>query len=471
MGFFKKLTAKNRGGKQADEIRKHISEDYPDNWLQMFAFLCFPSRQLLKEHIVREIEKTKPQRVLVVGGVDLFESLLANQLSFFNICINTIHDLGWLCEFCKYARNSHAPTMVVSNFPRKYAPPTVRFVVGPGYVAKVGDVGGTAYTTVAPPDASVSLCAEGDTRTTMGIFFHGVHAMSYYHEVVQSQHRRPDQLLICSVLTAPDDNNLLIRDQETLKTSRDRAEQRRIMIQASKSSEVFARFYSNDDRYVESTAYSGGILSNFTVPAKIPSRLATASRADASQVPPATSSYTYDNWRYCVNCQTSDLARQTSKQLDRWREGLCPNCGGKLIDRKTYQMIAPYDKALEENPRDAVAWNDKGATLGAMGRHQEAIACYDKALEEDLTNAVIWNNKGGALVPLGRHQEAILCCDRALKLNPTFAEAWYNKMIALGELGRHKEAVACLKKFIELAPPEYASQVRQAEDYIRKLQQ
>jgi len=106
----------------------------------------------------------------------------------------------------------------------------------------------------------------------MSVFFFGVYALSYYHEVIQSQHRRADQLLMCAVLTTPDDNNLLIKEQNTLKSSLDNAEQRRTLVQASETLELFPRFYNNDDRYIESTAYSGGILANFTVPERIPTR-------------------------------------------------------------------------------------------------------------------------------------------------------------------------------------------------------
>jgi len=275
MGFLQKLFGKSSEENRADEIKKRISEDYPDNWLRFFEFLCFPTDDLLRDHLIRAIEESSPQRVLVVGGVHLFESLRPEELPAYNICDNTIHDLGWLCEFCKYARNSRMPSVVVSNFPRKYSPPTIRFVVGPNYVAKVGDVGGTLYKTVAPPGSSVALCEEGDQKTTMSLFFYGVYALSYYHEVMQSQHRRPDQLLMCAVLTTPGDNNLLIKEQEMLKSSVDSAQQRRILIQASKTLELFPRFYDNDDRYTESTAYSGGILANFKVPERIPTRTAT----------------------------------------------------------------------------------------------------------------------------------------------------------------------------------------------------
>lgn len=255
----------------ADEIRKQIAKDYPEDWLRGFEFYCFPTDEQLKAHLFRTIEESSPRRVLVVGGMHLFETLRNEDLSAFDICVNTINDLGWLCEFCKYVRNNQTPSIVVSNFPREHAPPLVRFVAGPDIVAKLGGpIGGTVYETAAPPEASVALCEESD-QSTMSVFFYGVHALSYYDAVLQSQRRRPDQLLTCTVMSTHDNPNLLVKDQLTLKSSRDLAEHRRILIGASETWERFARFY-DADRYRESTAYSGGILAGYRMPEKIPSR-------------------------------------------------------------------------------------------------------------------------------------------------------------------------------------------------------
>ena len=45
------------------------------------------------------------------------------------------------------------------------------------------------------------------------------------------------------------------------------------------------------------------------------------------------------------------------------------------------EAISAYDKALEIQPDDAEAWNNKGNALSDLGRKGEAISAYDKALE------------------------------------------------------------------------------------------
>ncbi len=38
-------------------------------------------------------------------------------------------------------------------------------------------------------------------------------------------------------------------------------------------------------------------------------------------------------------------------------------------------------KAIEINPPNSIAWNNKGLTLSSLGKYNEAIKAYDKAIE------------------------------------------------------------------------------------------
>jgi len=61
-------------------------------------------------------------------------------------------------------------------------------------------------------------------------------------------------------------------------------------------------------------------------------------------------------------------------------------------------------------------------------------------------------NKGLSLEAVGKFQEALACYDRALQLNPRFAEAWHSKGAALGSLKRPQEAITCFNRALELNP-------------------
>lgn len=100
--------------------------------------------------------------------------------------------------------------------------------------------------------------------------------------------------------------------------------------------------------------------------------------------------------------------------------------------------------------KTAAFWNNKGGSLAALGRHEEAIRCYDAALEVDPRSHKTWNNKGSALSALGRSKGALECFDRALAIDPRFAMAFENKGRELHILGRLEEALQCCNKALSL---------------------
>src|SRR3989304_181044 len=65
-----------------------------------------------------------------------------------------------------------------------------------------------------------------------------------------------------------------------------------------------------------------------------------------------------------------------------------------------------------------------------------ALKAYGAAIDEDPENAFAWNNKALVLEGLGRPQEALRCHNRALKLRPDYAEGWVNKAGTLLHTGK-----------------------------------
>lgn len=62
-----------------------------------------------------------------------------------------------------------------------------------------------------------------------------------------------------------------------------------------------------------------------------------------------------------------------------------------------YHLLGDYekdldscDKAINENPGHAAAWNNKGLSLDSLGRYEEAITLYDKAIEIKPDHADAW---------------------------------------------------------------------------------
>ena len=118
-------------------------------------------------------------------------------------------------------------------------------------------------------------------------------------------------------------------------------------------------------------------------------------------------------------------------------------------DKKKLDQLG-IESIIRIGAQDVAAWNNKGTSLNALGRHEEAIECFDMVLKIDPRDSGIWNNKGTALLALGRHGEAIQCYDKALMIDPGDGDHWYNKGNLLKHLARHEEAIECYNKAVAI---------------------
>jgi tetratricopeptide (TPR) repeat protein len=83
---------------------------------------------------------------------------------------------------------------------------------------------------------------------------------------------------------------------------------------------------------------------------------------------------------------------------------------------------------------------------------QKAMECFDKAIDIDPLNYLAWSNKGLILKKLARGEDAVLCYDKAIEINPKFPNAWFNKGVLLGTLGKTEEAIMCLDQVLRMKP-------------------
>jgi Flp pilus assembly protein TadD len=118
------------------------------------------------------------------------------------------------------------------------------------------------------------------------------------------------------------------------------------------------------------------------------------------------------------------------------------------------EAIKAYDRVIELNPEDFVAWVGKGVALCDLGRKDEAIKAYDRVIELDPKNSESWRKKGLILYRIGGglDEEAIKAFDQAIKLDPNNSRAWYGKGYPLYILGRKDEAIKAYDRAIELDP-------------------
>ena len=120
-------------------------------------------------------------------------------------------------------------------------------------------------------------------------------------------------------------------------------------------------------------------------------------------------------------------------------------------------VLDVYTKAIELNPTDAVAYNNRGSAKDDLGQYDAAIADYDRAIELDPTYVAAYNNRGIAKDNLGRYDAAIADYDRAIELDPADARTYYNRGNAKDDLGQYDAAIADYDRAIELDPTYVAA--------------
>lgn len=121
------------------------------------------------------------------------------------------------------------------------------------------------------------------------------------------------------------------------------------------------------------------------------------------------------------------------------------------------EAVEYFDRAIDIDPRVAAPWSNKGSALRRMGDPRGAIVCFSRALAIDPGQAAVWGNNGLALYALERLDEALECFSTALKINPRYAGAWQGKGLTLAALGNLAQSIPCFSKAVEIEPNDAIS--------------
>ncbi len=123
---------------------------------------------------------------------------------------------------------------------------------------------------------------------------------------------------------------------------------------------------------------------------------------------------------------------------------------GKFYDEENYEKaIEFYDKAIDINPKNAEAWNNKGYALYNLKKYDEAIKCYNNAIEINPEYAVAIYNKGTSLEKFGKYDDAIECYDKALEINPEITPAYRHRSELLIIAGEYANALKAAQESLK----------------------
>jgi hypothetical protein len=115
-----------------------------------------------------------------------------------------------------------------------------------------------------------------------------------------------------------------------------------------------------------------------------------------------------------------------------------------------------FTTAIQESPRLAAAYVNRGATRVRLGRIDEAIADYNRAIALEPADPVVYFNRGNALVAAGEPGLAVDDFTRAVERSPGFARARFNRGSAYALAGQPEPAMKDWLRAIETEPDPWA---------------
>ena len=126
------------------------------------------------------------------------------------------------------------------------------------------------------------------------------------------------------------------------------------------------------------------------------------------------------------------------------------------------------DQAVAVSPDFAVSWTNRGLTLAALDRLDEALRSYQTALKRDPNFAQAWTERARVLRRLGRRDEALISAERAITSSASSVDPAVRAIRAgaLAELSRFDEALAEFSAVLDTRPADAETLNGRAASYF-----
>lgn len=114
--------------------------------------------------------------------------------------------------------------------------------------------------------------------------------------------------------------------------------------------------------------------------------------------------------------------------------------------------LVPTDFIVNKDRKSAAELVNRGCSLKALGKIEDAIKCFDQALVLEPRHAIALVNKGNALSSLGRAAESLAMYEAAIHSDPRCESAWLNRAIHFQRERNHQRAIRSFDKLLKLNP-------------------
>ncbi|NET72371.1 MAG: tetratricopeptide repeat protein [Sphaerospermopsis sp. SIO1G2] len=135
--------------------------------------------------------------------------------------------------------------------------------------------------------------------------------------------------------------------------------------------------------------------------------------------------------------------------------------------------IVAYNNVIKLDPKNAFAYNYRGAYYNDLEKYERAIQDFNQAIKLDSKYAVAYNNRGYSYRKLGKYERAIQDHNQAIKIKHrnsiTYAIAYRNRGVAYHYLGKYEREIQDYNKAIQLNP-KYALAYHNRGQYYNDLE-
>jgi tetratricopeptide (TPR) repeat protein len=116
------------------------------------------------------------------------------------------------------------------------------------------------------------------------------------------------------------------------------------------------------------------------------------------------------------------------------------------------EAIVEYSKAIEMDPKSAIAYANRAWAYGWKDEFDKAIADCDEAIRLDPDYAIAYSYRGDAYLQLGEYDRTIGDCSKAIELDPDYALAYIKCGDAYFQLRQYDQAIVYFDEGIRLTP-------------------
>lgn len=129
-----------------------------------------------------------------------------------------------------------------------------------------------------------------------------------------------------------------------------------------------------------------------------------------------------------------------------------------------HEALDDYNEAVELDPKNSVAFNNRGYTYNVMEDYKNAIVDFEEAISLEENFAYALNNRGFAKIKLGLKDEGLKDLEKSITLDGTNSYCYLNFGVYHYDNGEYKKALEYYNKAKELDDKTYL-----LDEYIEKV--